>query len=73
MQTAEGRGDGIFLGLGNRARAERLTRHLGHGDNGMTVLTEAEIRGHWQAAGIMRARTDRSDKTETRTTMGRIQ
>jgi hypothetical protein len=41
--------------------------------NGMTVITEAEIRGHWQAAGIMRARTDRSDKTETRTTMGRIQ
>ena len=41
--------------------------------NGMTVITEAEIRGHWQAAEIMRARTDRADKTETRTTMGRIQ
>jgi hypothetical protein len=25
--------------------------------NGMTVITEAEIRGHWQAAKIMRART----------------
>jgi hypothetical protein len=39
--------------------------------NGMTVITEAEIRRHWQAAEIMRARTDRADKTETRTTMGR--
>jgi hypothetical protein len=34
MQTAEGRGDGIFLGLGDRARAERFTWHLGHGDQG---------------------------------------
>jgi hypothetical protein len=41
--------------------------------NGMTVITEAEIRGHWQAAEFMRARSDRADKTETRTTMGRIQ
>ena len=34
MQTAEGRGDGIFLGLGDRARAERFTWHLGHSDQG---------------------------------------
>ena len=38
----------------------------------MTVITEAEIRGHWQAE-FMRARTDPADKTETRTTMGRTQ
>ena len=29
--------------------------------NGMTVIAEAEIRGHWQAAEIMRAQTDRAD------------
>ena len=40
-------------------------------DNGMTVTTEVEIRRHWQAAETMRARTDRADKTETQTTMGR--
>lgn len=28
--------------------------------NGMTVIAEAEIRGHWQAE-IMRAQTDRAD------------
>jgi hypothetical protein len=29
--------------------------------NGMTVITEAGIRGHWQAAEIRRTRTDRAD------------
>jgi hypothetical protein len=41
--------------------------------SGMTVITEAEIRRHWQAAETTRARTDRADKTETRTTTGRNQ
>jgi hypothetical protein len=34
MQTAEGGGDGIFLRPGDRARAERLTWHFGHDDQG---------------------------------------
>jgi hypothetical protein len=34
MQTAEGRGDGIFLSLGDRARAELFTWQLRHGDQG---------------------------------------
>lgn len=29
-----GEGDGIFLGLSDRARAERFTWHSGHGDQG---------------------------------------
>jgi hypothetical protein len=37
MQTAEGRGDGIFLGLGDRARAQRVTWQLGHGDQGRQI------------------------------------
>jgi hypothetical protein len=34
MQTGEGHGDCILLGLGGRARAEGLTWHSGHGDQG---------------------------------------
>ena len=34
MQTAQGRGDGIFLGLGGQTRAERFTWHLRHDDQG---------------------------------------
>jgi len=34
MQAAEGRGDGIFLSLGDRARTQRFTWHVGHGDLG---------------------------------------
>ena len=34
MQTAEGRGDGIFLGPGDRAGTERFTGHPGHDNQG---------------------------------------
>ena len=34
MQTAEGCGDGVFLGLSDRACAQRVTWHLGHDDQG---------------------------------------
>jgi hypothetical protein len=41
--------------------------------NVMTVITEAEIRGHRLAAEIKQAWTGRADKTETRAIMGRNQ
>lgn len=34
VQAAEGCDDGIFLGSGDRARAERFTWYFGHGDQG---------------------------------------
>jgi hypothetical protein len=41
--------------------------------NVMTVITEAEIRGHRLAAEIKQAWTGRAGKTETRAIMGRNQ
>ena len=50
MQSAEGRGDGIFLGLADRAGAERFTRHPGHGDQGR-VRVQICPDGPWRKPG----------------------
>lgn len=74
------------MGAARRPRPDRralhadLTAHLlarGTGPfrmhNGMTIITEAEIRGHRLAAEVTQAWTDRADKTGTRAIMGRNQ
>ena len=65
---------------GRRALHADLTAHLPAGGtgpfrmhNGMTIITEAEIRGHRRAAEITQAWTGRAGKTETRAIMGRNQ